>query len=384
MHGSDAHRPDCATRAEAPMASESGEISRRGLLAGLGASALLAACGQSAAGGVVVDASAGASGAPDALAGASDAEAVDAGAADLGVAEVGVAPNAIPSLTPNESFFITSCCETPQIDITTWKLDILDRGVLKAWLDKTLIKALAPRDKEHTLERISAGPGNPRMSNALWTGLPLLEIFATLGVKVPPGVTGLKITAHDGYSTAIPIQDLQRPVWLVWRMGGQPLPPAHGFPARLLVPGRYGMKSPKWLKSLEFIDTPYEGYWESFGWSDAATYRPCTFIVTPRAEAPLKAGSIRVLGMAFAGLDPVAEVELRVNEGPWQVVPLDYNGGPDVWTLWHFDWQAEGGTHTLHARCRTQSGAQSHPTSEGDGDWSKGYDGSMSVTLEVT
>jgi hypothetical protein len=99
---------------------------------------------------------------------------------------------------------------------------------------------LPAREKEHTLECIGAGPGYLAISNAIWTGLALTEVFQAARVQVSPGTIELVFRSVDEYSTSIPVEDLLKPAWLVWRMNGVALPTEHGYPVRLLVPGRYG------------------------------------------------------------------------------------------------------------------------------------------------
>ena len=364
-------------------------VSRRGLLVGAGAAALLAACEKvPAPTGESADAAA-----PDADAGQLQPDvAVDA-AADVAsdvtatakdvAADVAVSgPPYFDAITPNERWYVTSCCTTPQVDAASWVMTIKDRGKVLTTLDLPFLESLKPRDREHTLECISGGPAYNQISNGVWYGLPLPEILAAKGIQVPAGVTEMKMTALDGYATGLPTSDLALPMWLVWKLNGVPLPPEHGFPVRTLVPNRYGMKNPKWLKELEFVDQPFIGFWESQGWSKTAFYRPNAYIKGPASQALLKAGKNVVFGVAYAGRDPVVKVELRIDNGPWQPTTLDYFAKQDVWTLWHFDWQADLGAHALQARCTTASGAMSEDNPEGS-DPLSGYDGSMAISVSV-
>lgn len=79
------------------------------------------------------------------------------------------------------------------------------------------------------------------------------------------------ITCHDGYTTNMPLGVLMEPdSILAYELEGKVLPPEHGFPLRLVVPKRYAYKSPKWLKSIEFLEKDRKGYWESRGYSNSA------------------------------------------------------------------------------------------------------------------
>lgn len=292
-------------------------------------------------------------------------------------------PLTIDPITPNEDFYVTSCCGTPEVDGATWSLSVRAGGVELTTVDLAGLDALTPRDKEHTLECIGAGPYAQAIGNAVWTGLPLLEILAQLGVEVPDSAVEIKLTSADEYTTSLPISDLDKPVWLVWRMNGEALPDRHGYPARLLVPGRYGMKNPKWIVALDFVDEPYLGFWESTGWSNDASYQANTLIRDPRDNQAVPEGQYRIVGTAFAGSDPVESVEISFDGGAtWEDVTIDYSPGADVWTLWHVDWIATPGVWDIKVRCTCASGATSNENPDGTG-YLDGYDGSMLVTVAV-
>ena len=284
-------------------------------------------------------------------------------------------------ITPNEHFYITSSNLNPAVDASTWALSIRNRGVEIASIDYATLRRLPARTKEHTLECISAAPYYLAISNAIWTGLPLTEVFSAKGVQVSPGTVELVFRSAENYSTSIPVADLQKPVWLVWLMNGVPLPTEHGYPVRLLVPGRYGMKNPKWITSIDFVDQPFTGYWDQLGWSKDAVYQTNALVHVPADDVP--AGDLVAAGTAFAGSDPIVSVEVSVDGGDWHSATLDYNPGPDIWTLWHYDVALAPGSHTLQARCTTRSGNKSDPPSE-DSNLMDGYGGSGSITFNAT
>jgi len=284
-------------------------------------------------------------------------------------------------ITPNEHFYITSCCSNPEVDASNWALSIKNRGVEIASIDYATLTSLPARNKEHTLECISAGPSYLAISNAIWTGLPLTEVFHAARVQVSPGTIELVFRSVDGYFTSIPTGDLQKPAWLVWLMNRVALPTEHGFPVRLLVPGRYGMKNPKWITSIDFVDEPFTGYWDQYGWSKEAVYQTNALVHFPLDDIP--AGEIVVSGTAFAGSDPIVSVEVSVDGGEWRQATRDYAPGPDIWTLWHCDLVLEPGAHTVQVRCTTLSGVQSDPSSY-DTNYYDGYGGSELVTFNVT
>lgn len=302
----------------------------------------------------------------------------DAGKPD----DTAVLGGALTPVTANDDFYVTSSNGNPEVDGATWTLTVRADGQVRATLDLAWLDEQVAREREHTLECIGANAYNLAIGNAVWTGLPLREVLATLAVDVPADAVEMVFTGADGYTTSLPVADLDKPVWLVWRMNGEPLPFRHGYPARLLVPGRYGMKNPKWITDLTFSPTPHVGYWESYGWSNEATYKPNALVHTPARREVVEAGPARVLGVAFAGSDPVVRVEVRIDGGAWADAALDYAPGADVWTLWHFDWEAVVGVRVVQARCTTASGASSVSDPDGSAPL-EGYDGSMEVEVEV-
>jgi hypothetical protein len=141
------------------------------------------------------------------------------------------------------------------------------------------------------------------------------------------------------------------------------------------------MKNPKWITSIDFVDKPFDGFWDLMGWSKDAVYKTNTLVHAPFADVP--AGEIVANGTAFAGSDPIASVEVSLDGGAWRPATRDYSPGPDIWTLWHYDMVLAEGRHTLQARCTTLSGSQSDPSPDDSSDLD-GYSGSGMVTFDVT
>lgn len=299
---------------------------------------------------------------------------------------------AIPELTPNRHHYVTSCCDNSELDGSAWELSFRDfvgcgdceepKALLGA-ITLAQLEDLTLEEREHTLECIGTGPSGQKIGNAVWGGRNLKDVFEAANVAVPAGATHLRFRSADGYTTGIPIEDLERPLWLAWRMNGEPLPPKHGYPARLLVPNRYGMKNPKWIVSIDFMDERHIGFWESRGWSDSAEYRVHTYIRYPVHQATLPPGDIRVNGVAYAGSDPVTKVEVTLDDGTtWADAAFDYAPGADRWVIWHYDLSAETGSLSIQARATTASGAMSDPKSSPKSDLG-GYGGSHRITVSV-
>jgi DMSO/TMAO reductase YedYZ molybdopterin-dependent catalytic subunit len=288
-------------------------------------------------------------------------------------------------ITPNDRFYVYQYQEIPAIDPERHVVSVSVEGAEVATFDRAFLDGLPAREREHTLECVGARPGLQNLGNAVWGGLPLGEVLAALGVAVPPDAVDLAMFGADDYHAGIPVTDLvSGPVWLVWRMNGEPLPLAHGAPARVLVPGRYGMKNLKWPRELRFVREPHASFWTQFGWSEPAPYRPNTFVVQPPDGLEVVPDTVvRFVGTAFAGEDVIARVEVSIDGGPWADAELDYaTEQPGVWVLWSFRWRVPAGDHVVQARCTTTSGARSHPTSEGTAPL-EGYDGSMAIRVRA-
>jgi hypothetical protein len=294
-------------------------------------------------------------------------------------------PGALEPITPNDAFYVYSAFGTPAFDGEAHEVVLRHEDTELARFDLDLLLGLPDREKEHTLECIGARPYAQDIGNAVWSGLPLTEVLEVLAVEVPATAVGLRLVGVDGYHAGVPIEDLASPIWLVWRMNGDPIPAEHGFPARLLVPGRYGVKNVKWIEEIAFVDVPHLSYWTLQGWSEEAPYQPNTFVVAPvDGEVVSEGDHVTFVGTAFAGLDPIAQVEVSVDGGPYEPAEILYENGPSVWTLWTWDWVAgPPGDHQIQIRCTTASGAVSNDAPLGTMPLD-GYNGSMAVGLRVS
>jgi len=125
-------------------------------------------------------------------------------------------------------------------------------------------------------------PDAPLAYNAVWTGVPLSSLLAD--IEIDPSVTGAALHAADGYTSNLTLDQL-RGAYLVYAMDGQPLPPEHGFPARIIVPGLYGYKMPKWIERIELMTTPRPGFWEARGMSHTGRAQAHAWIDAPDRNA---------------------------------------------------------------------------------------------------
>src|SRR5207237_10928132 len=133
-------------------------------------------------------------------------------------------------------------------------------------------------------------------------GLPLRDLLTMASPE--PGAGAVAFKARDGYTESLSLSTVMRSpeILVAYRLNGNRLPDAHGFPARILVPGHYGMKGPKWLDSIELTAGLENGYWEQQGWDRDAVVR-----TTARFDAPVDGSLLQarapvaLAGVAFAG-----------------------------------------------------------------------------------
>ncbi|MEC9070988.1 MAG: molybdopterin-dependent oxidoreductase, partial [Myxococcota bacterium] len=238
----------------------------------------------------------------------------------------------IAPITANEDFYVTSYFGVANVEACDWNLEIAIRGEVAASIDLNTLLSISSQQREHTLQCVESAPDLSKMDNAMWTGVPLTELLNILEVTLDNEVTGFRLLGADGYEVGLPMEDLQSPIWLVWEMNGTPIPPEHGFPVRLICPDRYGWQNVKQLVGIDFIEgDPVPEYQQ--GW--ATHYRLQGLIANAESIAVSPSGqSIRLLGKAYAGSDPVTWVGISTDGGEtYQDAEFTYAPGPDRWAL---------------------------------------------------
>src|SRR5207248_2473528 len=147
------------------------------------------------------------------------------------------------------------------------------------------------------------------ISTARWRGVRLSDLLELAG-GLKPGVVSLAVIAADEFSTALPIEVALAPdTLLVYEMNGQVLPREHGYPARLLVPGRYGMKNAKWVIGLRPMQRDFADWYAQRNWTRQAIVKTMTRIDLPTADAELPPGDYNIGGIAYAGARGIQQVE---------------------------------------------------------------------------
>jgi DMSO/TMAO reductase YedYZ molybdopterin-dependent catalytic subunit len=199
----------------------------------------------------------------------------------------------------------------------------------------------------------------------------LRDLLAEAGVR--PEATQIVGRSVDGFTAAFPVAagTDDRTALVALGMNGEPLPVEHGFPARLVVPGLYGyVSATKWLSEIELVTDAFEGYWVPRGWAKKAPIKTQSRIDVPRSNARVVAGRVAVAGVAWAPTRGVTQVEVRVDDGPWQEARLGPGVGDDSWRQWVLAWDATPGQHRLEVRAtdgegRTQTAEPAPPRPDG-------------------
>ena len=267
-------------------------------------------------------------------------------------ARIDPAPGTRLEITPNEDFYrIDINTRKPQLVPETWRLEL--KGVVDRPLSLTLdeVRAMPTISYHHTLSCISNRIGGDLISTTRWTGVRVQDVLALAGMKST--AEELFIEAADGFYESVAMSDLMdERTMFAYEMNGTPLPHDNGFPLRIIIPHRYGMKQPKWIVNMEVLDREGRGYWVERGWSPEAFIRTTSVIDTVAADAAdEELDTVPVGGIAYAGANGISKVELRVDDGPWvetelRAPPLSHL----TWVQWRYDWPRETGRHNFKVR----------------------------------
>ena len=219
------------------------------------------------------------------------------------------------------------------------------------------------------------------VSTAEWTGVRLAQLLARAGL-CPEAVDIVFRGADRGFDRGVehefarsltPQLAHRDDVLVAYAMNGAPLPPQHGAPLRLVVPGWYGMASVKWLRAIEAIDRPFDGVQQasSYHFRTMAGEKgvPCTLMRVNCLMLPpgipdfysrkrvADAGVIDIMGRAWSGAGAIERVEFAVN-GEWRDAVVESRQGEHAWQRWHAAWEARSGEYELACRATDCAGAR--------------------------
>lgn len=292
-------------------------------------------------------------------------------------------PGLSPLITTAGRFYVADVnLRPPRIDPDRWRLAVTGRVAHPLRLSLTELAADAV-EFDAVMVCIHNRAGQGRAGNARWFGVPLAHL---LKHAIPePGATRLVTRAVDGYTISLPVEPLRSgelPGYLVIGMNGEPLPPEHGFPARVFVPGLYGQYTgAKWLSELELTGDSHADYWVQRGWPDELLWVEPHARIDATAPGRTVAGTLTVTGVAWAPPHGVVQVELSVDDGEWRPVDLGTELAPAAWRRWRTTLELPPGPHTLRARAISRSGHVQESATRAP--FPLGPTGMHSVTVQV-
>lgn len=297
-------------------------------------------------------------------------------------------------ITPNSDVYVVKHYNQPTIDPATWRLEL--GGLVKQPAKFSLADLKSRRRKTVTATLECSGNNASAgfmgaVANARWTGTPLAPLLR----EAEPFKRGIEVGffGTDGgkeedrnkkeyaasFSRGLHVADAMRDdILLCYEMNGEPLTAAHGAPVRLVVPGWFGIAWVKWLQRVEVLDrrvmSKYmareyvtvrgEERGEKTAWRETSIGPMLVKSMIARAEK-LRDGAVRLRGAAWSDGTPLAKVELKVDDGPWQPVTLDKSPRSKFsWTFWSFDWRKPApGEHSLVSRA-TDAEGRAQPSAE--------------------
>src|SRR5215472_250524 len=221
-----------------------------------------------------------------------------------------------PELTPVGHFYYVSKNFTdPVVSASGWSLRVGGMVAQPLRLSYEQLRAIPSTTEYVTLECISNNVGGDLMSTGRFTGIPLRDLLTMAEPRAGAGAVNFK--ASDGYTESLPLSVVMGApeIMVVHELDGAPLSTDHGFPARMLIPGRYGMKGPKWLEEIDLVASAGGGFWEAQGWDQNATVNTTSRFDTPRDGDVVRKAAVELAGVSFAGTRGVQAVEWSANGG---------------------------------------------------------------------
>jgi DMSO/TMAO reductase YedYZ molybdopterin-dependent catalytic subunit len=310
--------------------------------------------------------------------------------------------DAVPALDyyiPNERFFVRNHTATPLIDARTWTLGVWGDGLRRAptqsnpvSFDYEQLRSLPSVEIPAAME--CAGNGRSSFASqqgtpaggtqwglgavgvARWRGVPLVEVLERAGIArdavdvMPWGLDADYVTEGIDYGPVrrpLPVAKAFTDAILAYEMNGGPLPPDHGYPVRLVVPGWVGVASVKWVGQIQVSRAPLYSYWNTSSYIlEGSAYPdpvPLTKEVVKSAfelapEARLPGGQQLLTGRSWSGLAPIKRVDVSTDGGAsWRAARLQAPNLRRAWVRWEYPWSPPGpGRYTLQARATDWDG----------------------------
>lgn len=285
-------------------------------------------------------------------------------------------------VTPTGLHYTLTHYDIPFLDLRSWRLELV--GSFRPPVVFTLeeLQRRPHRTLRVTLE--CAGDGRallqPRpisqpwltggVGTADWTGTPLRLLLEE--ASLPEDAVSIVFTGSDhgieggieqDYQRSLSIAEALHPdALLAWAMNGRPLEPQHGYPLRLVVPGWYGMAHVKWLRAIEAVTKPFEGYQDTVAYRYSSSReepgQPVTLMqVRSLMEPPgfpdfltrtriVRRGVFEIIGRAWSGRSAISRVDFSTDGGDsWNDTDLDPPADEFSWQRWRYRWDASGAGH---------------------------------------
>jgi sulfane dehydrogenase subunit SoxC len=309
-------------------------------------------------------------------------------------------------ITPLGLHYLLTHFDIPHVDERTWKLEVGGRVDRPVTLTLDQLKERPARTLTVTLE--CAGNGRALLARralsqpwlqeavgtAEWTGTPLAPILNEAGLAeqtveiVFTGLDrGIQGEVEHAYERSLAVAEaLRDEVLLAYAINGHPLPPQHGAPLRLIVPGWYGMTHVKWLRAITAVDEPFRGWQQDVAYhvreSEEEQGLPVTRILPRALMIPpgfpdflsrtriVEAGPCTLEGRAWSGWAAIERVDVSSDGGrSWAEAELRAPVGEFAWCGWSYEWEAEPGDYELWCRASDAAGHEQPTVAE----WN--YDG---------
>ena len=290
-----------------------------------------------------------------------------------------------PEITPVANFYVVSKnFVDPVVDAQGWSLTVgglVDRPLK---LSLTDLRAMPGVSEYVTLECVSNDVGGRLMSTGGFTGIRLADLLTMAGATASG--TWVAFTAVDGYTESIPVSLVRASpeIIVAYDLDGAPLPTGHGFPARMVIPGLYGMKGPKWLTRIDLVSHESGGYWEQQGWDHNPIVKTTSRIDAPAEGGVVKLGPVTIAGVAFAGTRGIKKVEVSTDGGAsWSEAPFKAPLSSLTWVLWTADWTPTAeGAYRIMARATDGTGALQDP--RGAASYPSGASGYHTIQVDIS
>jgi DMSO/TMAO reductase YedYZ molybdopterin-dependent catalytic subunit len=254
-----------------------------------------------------------------------------------------------PRITPSAQHYLVDIdIDDPHLG-GSWRLHVKGKVQNVASFSLDELRSMQTKEILLVMQCISNEVGGNLIGNARWTGVPTASLLEL--ARPAADAQSVLTRSVDGYTDVVALDALKQSVAMVaFGMNGTLLPRGHGYPARLLYPGHYGMRSVKWLKELVLLDHDDEGYWAQRGWNKEALMRTASRIDVPDSGDEV-GPAFTAAGIAWAGDRHISKVEVSTDGGAsWTEAQLERELFALSWRRWEADLQLPSGEYDLLVR----------------------------------